>query len=70
MSVFALVTAVGAFPEPSVFLVFNSIQEVFANDFGSFVEVGSILPVFAGNGFFELLLVPVFHGVCVVKSAM
>lgn len=63
MTVFALVSSVRAFPEPAVLLVFNGVQEVFANNFRGLVEVGGIFAVLFRNRFLELFLVPVLHRV-------
>lgn len=63
MPVLALVPSVWTLPEPAVLLVLDRVEEVLADDFGGFVEVGGVFAVFFGDGFFELGLVPGFHGV-------
>lgn len=59
MSVHALVTTIGTSPEPSVLLVLDGIDEVFADLLGR----ASRVSVLAGNDLAQLLFVPVVHGI-------
>jgi hypothetical protein len=54
-----ILTSIRAFPEPTIFIIFYSFQEIFANDVGCCLGVTSL----AKNNFFQLLLIPFVHGI-------
>jgi hypothetical protein len=53
------VTAIGTFPEPAIFSIFDGFEEIFTDDVGL---VGCFLrAVFLADDFFKFGIIPAFH---------
>jgi len=57
MAIFAVVTAIGTIPEPTIALLFNGIQEEFTNNIGGCLGI----LVLAQNDLLQFALIPIAH---------
>lgn len=63
MLIHALITSIGAGPEPAILLVLDGLNEVLANLLGSRARV----PMLAENNIAQLLLIPVVYGIRLLR---